>query len=117
MAQTSNTEAVAISPLKHLNGIPLGTTKTLGGLRAGQHALLQAAPQGLHLGRARHGHDGTTRLAAKRLVLHDDFCEISNALETVRLKSSQEHSYEVSIRMAVLLPSPIHFNANIIPSS
>ena len=80
MAQTSNTEAVAISPLKHLNGIPLGTTTTLVGLRAGQHALLQATPQGLHLGHVRHGHDGTTSLAAQRLVLHDEKCEISNAL-------------------------------------
>ena len=93
MAQTSNTEAVAISPLKHLNGIPLGTTTTLVGLRAGQHALLQAAPQGLHLGHARHAHDGTTRLlAAQRLLLHDDFCEIRDILETVRLKSSQEQA-------------------------
>ena len=48
--------------------------------------------QGLQLGHARHGHDGTTSLAAQRLVLHDDFCEISNALSTVRLKSSQEQA-------------------------
>ena len=53
MAQTSNTEAVAISPLKHLHGVPLGTTTTLVGLGAGQHALLTAAPQGLHLGHTR----------------------------------------------------------------
>ena len=38
MAQTSNTEAVAIPPLKHLYGVPLGTTTTLVGLRVGQHA-------------------------------------------------------------------------------
>ena len=92
MTQTSKTKSLPISPLKHLNGIPLGTTTTLVGLRAGQHALLQAAPQGLHLGHARHGHDGTTSLAAQRLVLHDEKCEISNALETVRLKSSQEQA-------------------------
>ena len=92
MAQTSNTEAVAISPLKHLYGVPLGTTTTPRGLRAGQHALLQAAPQGLHLGHARHGHDGTTSLAAQRLVLHDDFCEISKILATAGLKSSQEQA-------------------------
>ena len=76
MAQTSNTEAVAISSLKHLNGIPLGTTITLHGPRVARHAHLQAAPQGLHLGHVRHGRDGSTSLAAQRLVLHDDFCEI-----------------------------------------
>ena len=92
MAQTSNMKAVAISPLKHVYGVPLSTTTTLVGLRAGQHALLQAAPQGLHLGHVRHGHDGTTSLAAQRLVLHDEKCEISNALATVRLKSSQEQA-------------------------
>ena len=53
MTQTSNTEDMAISLLKHLNGVPLGTTTTLVGLRAGQHALLQAAPQGLYLGHTR----------------------------------------------------------------
>ena len=77
MAQTSNTEAVAISPLKHLNGIPLGTTTTLVSLRAARYALLQAAPQGLHLGHARHGHDGTTSLASQRLVLRDEKCPLS----------------------------------------
>ena len=92
MAQTSNTEAVAISSLKHLNGIPLGTTTTLVGLRAGQHALLQATLQGLQLGHVRHGHDGSTSLAAQRLVLHDEKCEISNALSTLGLKSSQEQA-------------------------
>ena len=95
MAQTSNTEAVAIATLNHLNGIPLdslGTTTTLVGPRAAQHSLMQAAPQGLHLGHVRHGHDGTTSLAAQRLVLHDEKCEISNALETVGLKSSQEQA-------------------------
>ena len=71
MAQTSSTEAVAISPLKHLNEIPLGTTRTLAGLRVAWHALRQAAPQGLHLGHARHGHDGTPSLASQRLVLRD----------------------------------------------
>ena len=80
MTQTSNTEDMAISLPKHLNGVPLGTTTTLVGLRAGQYALLKAAPQGLHLGHVRHGHDGTTSLAAQRLVLHDEKCEISNAL-------------------------------------
>ena len=92
MAQTSNMEAVAIFPLKHLHGTPLGTTTTLVGLRADQHALLQATPQGLHLGHVRHGHDGTTSLAAQRLVLHDEKCEISNALATLGLKSSQEQA-------------------------
>ena len=77
MAQTSNTEAMAVSPLKHLIGVPLGSTTTLVGPRAGQHGLMQAAPQGLQLGHARHGHDGTTMLAAQRLVLHDEKCEIS----------------------------------------
>ena len=71
MTQTFNTEAVVISLLKHLNGIPLGTTRTLAGLRVARHALLQAAPQGLHLGHARHGHDGTPSLASQRLVLRD----------------------------------------------
>ena len=92
MAQTSNTEAMAISLLKHLNGIPLGSTTTLVGPRAARHGPMQAAPQGLHLGHARHGHDGTTMLAAQRLVLHDEKCEISNALGIVRLKSSQEQA-------------------------
>ena len=56
---------------------PLGHHYNTGGpLRVGQHALLQATPQGLHLGHARHAHDSTTSLAAQRQVLHDDFCEI-----------------------------------------
>ena len=83
MAQTSNTEAVAISPLKHLNGIPLGTTRTLAGLRVAWHALRQAAPQGLHLGHARHGHDGTPSLAAQRLLLREEKCEIRDFLTTL----------------------------------
>ena len=53
---------------------------------------MQAAPQCLHLGHARHGHDGPTMLAAQRLLLHDEKCEISTILETVRLKSSQEQA-------------------------
>ena len=83
---------MAISPLKYLIGVPLGTTTTLVSLRVNQHALLQAAPHGLHLGHARRGHGGTTRLVAQREVLHDEFCEISPILETVRLKSSQEQA-------------------------
>ena len=85
MAQTSNTEAVAISPLKHLNGIPLGTTTTLVGLRAGQHAHLQATPQGLHLGHARHGHDGTPSLASQRLVLRDQDRLLRDILVTLHI--------------------------------
>ena len=65
MAQTSNTEAMAISPLKHPNGVPLGTTTTLVDPRAGQHALLQAAPQGLHLGH----HARTATMVSPGLLL------------------------------------------------
>ena len=84
MAQTSNTEAVAISPLKHLNGIPLGTTTTLHGPRVARHAHLQAAPHGLHPGgHVRHGHDAPPSLASQRLVPHDDFCEIRAFLATL----------------------------------
>ena len=40
MAQTSNTEAMAISSLKHLIGVLLGSTTTLVGPRAAWHAHL-----------------------------------------------------------------------------
>ena len=70
MTKTSNTEAVAISPLKHLNGIPIGTTTTLVGLRVGQHALMQAAPRGLPRppphARAREAPSGTSSGAPLR---------------------------------------------------
>ena len=85
MAQTSNMKAVAISPLKHIYGVPLGTTTTLVGLRAGQHALLQAAPQGLHLGHVRHGHDAPPNLASQRLVLREEKCEIREILATLNI--------------------------------
>ena len=85
MAQTSNTEAVAISSLKHLNGIPLGTTITLHGPRVARHAHLQAAPQGLHLGHVRHGHDAPPSLASQRLVLRDENSEIREILVTLHI--------------------------------
>ena len=85
MAQTSNMEAVATSPLKHLNEIPLGTTRTLAALRVAWHALLQAAPQGLHLGHARHGHDGTPSLASQRLVLRDQDRLLREILTTLHI--------------------------------
>ena len=64
MAKTSSTEAMAISSLKHLNGIPLCTTTTLVGLRVAQHTLMQAAPRGLPRSpphaRAREAPSGTS---------------------------------------------------------
>ena len=73
MAQTSNTEAVAISHLKHLNGIPLGTTTTLRGPSQGGAACPSAGcpPRPPSWARATRPRCPTS-LASQRLVLRDE---------------------------------------------
>ena len=51
MTQTSNTESVAISHLKHLNGNPLGTSMPLVGPWEVWEALVTACPNDLSITR------------------------------------------------------------------
>ena len=74
MTQTSETNSMAISILKHLNGDPLGTTTTLVDLCTILEALVATEPKPLlgHLRRGRHRQGPGHRLqqAQEQGVLH-----------------------------------------------